>query len=76
MSMGGSLLANCKARESGITAVVTRCGCGAPAAHAGLPCPRPRASENLGTIAYWHRNPLRRWAWRARRFLARAVERS
>jgi len=20
--------------------------------------------EHLGVIAYWHRNPLRRWAWR------------
>lgn len=20
--------------------------------------------EDLGTVAYWHRNPLRRWAWR------------
>ncbi|MDR3473320.1 MAG: hypothetical protein P4M09_16800 [Devosia sp.] len=19
--------------------------------------------EDLGTISYWHRNPLRRWAW-------------
>lgn len=19
--------------------------------------------EPLGTVAYWHRNPLRRWAW-------------
>ena len=20
--------------------------------------------EDLGVVAYWHRNPLRRWAWR------------
>lgn len=20
--------------------------------------------ENLGRVAYWHRNPLRRWLWR------------
>lgn len=25
--------------------------------------------ENLGTIAYWHRNPLKRWSFSARRFI-------
>ena len=25
--------------------------------------------EDLGTIAYWHRNPLRRLAWRLSQFL-------
>lgn len=25
--------------------------------------------QHLGTIAYWHRNPLRRWAWRIKQFL-------
>lgn len=25
--------------------------------------------EVLGTVAYWHRNPLRRWAFRLRRRL-------
>lgn len=25
--------------------------------------------EDLGAIAYWHRNPLRRWAWRITRWL-------
>lgn len=27
--------------------------------------------EDLGTIAYYHRNPLRRWAWRLRRAVTR-----
>lgn len=25
----------------------------------------------LGTVAYWHRNPLRRWAWRVTNTLRR-----
>lgn len=27
--------------------------------------------ENLGVVNYWHRNPLRRWAWRLGRWLQR-----
>jgi len=27
--------------------------------------------DDLGTIAYWHRNPFKRLAWRIRRLLAR-----
>lgn len=27
------------------------------------------AVEDLGVIAYWHRNPLRRLAWRLKQFL-------
>jgi hypothetical protein len=27
--------------------------------------------ERLGTVAYWHRNPLKRWLWRLKRFLGR-----
>lgn len=25
--------------------------------------------EDLGVISYWHRNPLKRWAWAIRNFL-------
>ncbi len=25
--------------------------------------------EDLGTVAYWHKNPLKRLAWRIRRFI-------
>lgn len=27
------------------------------------------AVERLGTVSYWHRNPLKRIAWRVRRWL-------
>lgn len=54
---------------------VIRCGCtdaqkDAPDWHAkhGDPCPRPIAIERLGVVAYWHRNPLRLWAWRIGRW--------
>lgn len=45
-----------KAREVGIDVVVIRAD---------------GTRENLGTVAYWHRNPLRRWAWRISRALRR-----
>ena len=45
--------------EQTIAAQVIRCTCGAPAAHAGTPCPQGRV-EDLGIIHYWHRNPIRR----------------
>lgn len=44
--MGGTVLTRSKARQSEITAVITRAD---------------GRVENLGRIAYWHRNPLRRW---------------
>lgn len=40
-----------KAREASIHAVVTRAD---------------GTVEDLGVVSYWHRNPLRRWAWRVR----------
>lgn len=51
MAIGGGLLALARARKASITAVVTRAD---------------GSVEDLGTIAYWHRNPLKRWpvnAW-------------
>lgn len=27
--------------------------------------------EDLGTVAYWHKNPLKRWAWKIKHFLAK-----
>jgi hypothetical protein len=27
--------------------------------------------EDLGAVAYWHRNPIKRAAWRIKRLLAR-----
>lgn len=58
MSIGGTALALSKARRATIHAVVTRAD---------------GSVENLGVIAYYHRNPLRRWlvnrliAWRQRK---------
>lgn len=58
-------------QEVSVTQTVIRCGCSEAAraradwhAWRGLPCPNPRELEELGTVAYWHRNPLRRFAWR------------
>lgn len=50
------------AESAQIDAVVIRCGCGNPASHTGQVCPMGIPVE-LGTIAYFHRNPLRRLAW-------------
>ncbi len=60
-------------RSATVEATVIRCGCtdeqkASPAWHARLnkPCPRPRATEELGMVAYYHKNPLRRLWWRLR----------
>lgn len=47
MSMGGGVLTKAKAKSSSISAVVTRAN---------------GSIENLGVIAYWHKNPIKRWA--------------
>ncbi len=54
MSGNASVTANTKFREVSLTAVITRAD---------------GTIENLGTISYWHKNPLRRWAWRLYRIL-------
>jgi hypothetical protein len=46
MAIGGGLIALARARKASITATVTRAD---------------GRVEELGTIAYWHRNPLLRW---------------
>lgn len=48
-----------KVKQQQIDAVVIRCGCGKPHSHAGKVCPKGKR-EDHGTIAYWHKNPLRR----------------
>ena len=63
-------------QSASLSAVVIRCGCGDPDGHNGLrgpagPCPRPRATEDLGVVAYYHCNPLRRLLWHLRQQLAR-----
>ncbi len=54
-------------REMALDAVIIRCGCGEPASHLEAVCPRPRAVEDQGTIAFTSRNPLRRLQWRLSR---------
>jgi hypothetical protein len=63
-------------KSASCEAVVVRCGCTAEqkqSAHwhgiTGRICPNPRRIEDRGTIAYWHRNPLRRGLWRVSRWL-------
>jgi hypothetical protein len=34
-------------------------------------CPNPKSVTDLGTVAYWHRNPLRVLAWRVGRLFNR-----
>ncbi len=56
-----------------IDAIVTRCGCGDPDSHKGEICPKG-IRVNLGTIAYFHRNPLRRLAWELKHKFNQAIE--
>lgn len=64
--------ATVNAEEISIAAVVIRCGCGDPLNIHGwdngelLPCPKPAGSEDRGVIAYYHKNPIKRWAWHLR----------
>jgi hypothetical protein len=51
-------------RMQSVSAVIIRCGCGAPLTHLSVRCPKPLRIEDLGTVAYWHRNPLRRLWYR------------
>ena len=54
MSMGGSMLTRANVREATIEITVTRAD---------------GRIERLGVVSYWHRNPLKRWAFAiARKF--------
>lgn len=52
--MAGTVQANSRVREATISAVVTRAD---------------GRIEDLGIIDYYHKNPLRRLAWRLRQML-------
>ncbi|MEK9754998.1 MAG: hypothetical protein VW338_17535 [Rhodospirillaceae bacterium] len=52
-------IAGAAVREGRITAVVTRGADG--------------TVEHLGVVAYYHRNPLKRWAFAIRRQLGRLI---
>lgn len=51
MGLAGGFLSRAKVREATLEATITRAD---------------GRVERLGTIAYWHKNPLRRWAWALR----------
>jgi hypothetical protein len=61
-----------------VDAVITRCGCPGrgigEGPHPGVVCPNPASVTDLGTVAYWHRNPLRVLAWMLGRALRRATK--
>ena len=53
--------------EMSIEAVVIRCQCADGGwQHAGQVCPGGVAT-NLGMVSYWHKNPLRRWLFAAKK---------
>ncbi len=52
--MAGSIQTRARPRSVSISAVITRAD---------------GRVENLGTISYFHKNPLLRWAWHGRRWL-------
>jgi hypothetical protein len=54
--MNGGILTNGKAREATINIVVTRAD---------------GSIEDRGVVAYWHKNPLRRLAWRVKQWTKR-----
>lgn len=61
-------------KEVSVSAVVRRCGCTKSQKASrlwhgrhNLPCPNPRAVEDMGEVAYWHRNWWKRLAWRIKR---------
>lgn len=54
MSISGGLLTHGQAKESRLTAVITRAD---------------GSVENLGTIAYYNKNPLLRLLWRVRNLI-------
>lgn len=53
MSLGGGILTNAKAKEAAIAITVIRAN---------------GRVEELGTVCYWHRNPLKRWMWEIKNF--------
>lgn len=66
--------ANAGLRQVTLEGGVIRCTCTADEKAADAwhgahnqPCPHGVVVP-LGELAHWHRNPLKRWAWRARRW--------
>jgi hypothetical protein len=75
-----TVVAHQSIRRVEISATVSRCGCteeqkARPGWHArrGETCPNPRGIEDKGVIVRWHRNPLIRVFYAARRMLTGKV---
>jgi hypothetical protein len=70
-----SVITSVPCNMASVDVVITRCGCpgrGVGAGpHPGVVCPNPKSVTDLGTVAYWHRNPLRVLAWRVGRLFNR-----
>jgi hypothetical protein len=63
-------------KSTSLEAVIVRCGCTAEQRYRALwhgynnqPCPNPLRTENLGRIAFWHKNPFKLLAWRIGQWL-------
>lgn len=52
-SDGSGIITHIRPRQAEISAVITRAD---------------GSVEELGVISYWHRNPIRRWAWACRQW--------
>jgi len=72
MSSGSRVIVPSGVKQLSIRAKVIRCKCSNPKQHAdaGLVCPEG-VSEGTRVVAYWHRNPLRRLAFRIKNFRSR-----
>lgn len=69
----GEVLVPDGAKSAEVEATITRCTCGERgldpgAVHPGSPCPRGRVIH-LGVVAYYHKNPFKRWARQLRIWL-------
>lgn len=51
-------------KDAEIMLKVVKCGCGNPLSHQGRVCPEPRSENDLGTVSYISKNPLKRLWWR------------
>jgi hypothetical protein len=49
-------------QEAITSAIILRCACGNPLSHEGEQCPNP-SIEDLGTIAYYNKNPMKLLIW-------------
>ena len=51
------------AKMTEMRVAVTRCGCGEPASHPNVPCPKGVADPSGTRILRSYKNPLRQFVW-------------